>query len=289
MSATPQADLFFDQGARQTEFREIPNVPFVNQTAGHCGPAALTMALKWAGAKATIDEVSPQVFTPGVKGSYQLDMISAARRNGMMALPLNGLQELISEIEAGHPVIVFENLALSWLPRWHYAVVFGYDLKNQTVRMHSGPEAFKLWDIRKFERSWKLGDYWGLVVLPPGMLSASASELSHVRATAVLEQIGKIEEAQTSYQSILQRWPQSLAAHVGLANIAFSKNDAKAAENLLLQAVQDHPESASAWFNLSVAQNAQKKKLLARKSAERALSLATVEQKPAFEKNLKDL
>ena len=234
----------------------VEHVPFVNQTAGYCGPATLTMALQWAGKPAEQKDIAKQVYTPGAQGSLQTDLISASRRQGMMAIPIQGLSPLLTEISAGHPVIVFENLALPWFPQWHYAIVFGYDLNQQTVTMHSGPEQNKHWDMSKFERSWMLGDYWGLVVLPPGQLSATGSELSHVTAAAALEQIGKTEEARISYLSILKKWPHSLAALIGLGNISFAKGDYAASVEYLRQATKAHPESAEAKHNQAIAEAA---------------------------------
>lgn len=251
---TVQVDRLLHTPLSISEQQEIAGVPFIEQSAGHCGPATLAMTMAWAGQPTDINLLVSQVYTPGMQGSLQTDMLSASRRNGMMAIPIQGFSSLLSEVAAGNPVIVFENLAVSWLPQWHYAVVFGYDLRQETVLMHSGPEAFKRWDLRKFERSWQLGDYWGLLVLPPGKLSATANELDHLKAASALEQVGQSQAAGTSYQAILTRWPQSLGALIGWANVSYATKDyAKSVESLLL-ATKYHPESAAAWNNLSVAQ-----------------------------------
>jgi tetratricopeptide (TPR) repeat protein len=247
------------------------------------------MALRWAGRDVSVDQVTPQVFTPGMKGSFQVDMISAARRNKTMAIPIEGLENLLKEIEAGHPVVVFENLALKWIPQWHYAIVFGYDLDKQTVAMHSGPEANKQWDIRKFERSWKLGDYWALVVLPPGELSVVADELTHSRAAAALEELKLIPEAQKAYASILKKWPESLAANIGAANIAYANAEYGHAVEFLSNATKAHPTSAVAWHNLAFAYQGAKKLKLARDSAKRALTLVDESQKNQFLESLKPI
>jgi tetratricopeptide (TPR) repeat protein len=247
------------------------------------------MALNWAGKNISIDEIASQVYTPGVKGTLQSDLISASRRQGLIAIPIEGLSALLTEIAAGHPVIVFENLSVSWLPQWHYAIVFGYDLSQQKVLMHSGPEAFKQWDLRKFERSWKLGQYWGLVVLPPGLLSATAGELAQVRATAALEPIGKLKEAAISYQTILQHWPKSLGANIGLGNIAYAKNESKTALGFFQQATEDHPQSAPAWHNLALAQQAANMKMAAHRAALQALALASVDEKPSYTQDLQEI
>ncbi|MNK99810.1 hypothetical protein D3C87_1202250 [compost metagenome] len=183
-------------------------------------------------------------------------MVSASRRQGMMAIPIQDFSNLLNEVAAGNPVIVFENLSVSWLPQWHYAVVFGYDLQEEKVLMHSGSEAFKRWDFRKFERSWQLGDYWGLLVLPPGKLSVTANELAHLKAAAALEQVGKVGEAGLSYQAILKRWPQSLGGLIGAGNVSYQEKDFIKSSEALLLATKYHPQSSAAWHNLSVAQRA---------------------------------
>lgn len=262
---------------------EIPNVPFIDQSIGHCGPATLAMAMNWIGVKISADDLARQVYTPGMKGSFQSDMISASRRNSMMAVKIEGLSALLSEIHAGHPVIVFENLALTWLPQYHYALVYGYDLDQEVAIMHSGPEKGKRWDLRKFERSWMLGDYWGLVVLPPGKLSASGSEIAHLQAAAGLEQISKTEEAHKSYSAILERWPESLGALIGLGNIAYTRKDYLVAVTYLRHAVSLHASSAAAWRNLSIAEAAAGLEKESKASAARAIRLAMPEEEPSGE------
>jgi hypothetical protein len=54
-------------------------------------------------------------------------MIGAARRHGRLAYLITGPDSMFEEVAAGHPVIVLQNLGLSWYPVWHYAVVVGYD------------------------------------------------------------------------------------------------------------------------------------------------------------------
>lgn len=260
----------------------IPNVPFVEQSVGYCGPATLTMVMNWNGKNISVDDLAKQVYTPGMKGSFQADMISASRRNAMMAVQIEGLNELLHEVSAGHPVIIFENLALKWAPQYHYAVVYGYDLDRQEIIMHSGPEKAKRWGLRKFERSWVLGDYWGLVILPPGQLAAAGSELSHVIAAAGLEQIAKNDEAEKSYLAILKRWPKSLGALIGMGNISFAKKEYKKSADYLRAAVQNHPESAAGWHNLAIATYKSGLKNKARVSAKKALELVSSEERKAY-------
>lgn len=267
--------------------KRIPNVEFIAQTENYCGPATLAMAMARAGRRVPVEEIATQVYTPGKNGTLQQDLMGSARRQGMLAVQIQGLPSLRKEIDAGHPVIVFMNLGLSWYPIYHYALVTGYDLREPIVVMHSGQDANREWSMRKFERSWALGQYWGLVVLPPTELSAAADELEHAAAAAGLELTGHAEEAQTVYRKMLERWPSSFGALLGLGNVAYGKNDFSSSVRYLRRLVALHPQSATAWHNLATAQGAAKKSAAAKRSAARAMDLATPEERPVFRQSLR--
>ena len=100
---------------------EINDVPFFPQTAYQCGPAALSMALVWSGTQVKPETVAPEVFTPSLKGSLQSALIGAVRRHGRVAYPIATIDALVKELASGHPVIILQNLGLSWFPIWHYS------------------------------------------------------------------------------------------------------------------------------------------------------------------------
>jgi len=285
--------------ARQTEaiLKAPPNLPaahrlenveFLAQTENYCGPATLTMALRHSGKTAHVDEIAAQVYTPGKKGTLQQDLLGSARRQGMVAVQIQGIPSLLRELAAGNPVIVFMNLGLSWYPIYHYALVTGYNLTEPSVWMHSGKSKDKEWSMRKFERSWELGNYWGLVVLPPSRLSASGSELEHSAAAAGLEAVGKNSEAETAYATVLQQWPDSFGALVGMGNLTYARGEARRAEQFLSRVVKAHPERSAGWHNLAVAQSAIGLKDKARASALRAYELANPAEKNNYRESLKE-
>lgn len=255
-STTKQTDdLYKTEVVRSVYKPAVKNpAPFIEQTAGHCGPATLTMAIQSIGQPADLNEITSQVYNEKSKGSLQTDLISAARRQGLTAVTISGYQDLLSELQAGHNVIIFENLAIRWFPQWHYALVTGYNLDKKTLIMHSGPKADEEIDMGEFELSWKLTDYWGLVVLKPDQLSATAHEISHLEAAAAFEQIGQIEAARQAYLAVLKKWPQSLIAHIGLGNVYYNLKDYKSAVKYLENAVKINPDSTAAQNNLAVAQ-----------------------------------
>jgi len=269
---------------------QIKDVPFINQQRGQCGPSSLMMVMLWAGgSKINLDELINQVYTPAENGSLQMDLISASRRNGYLTVPISSMSELLAEVRANHPVIIFENLALKWTPQWHYAVVTGYDLTKPEIIMHTGPLANSHVDMREFESSWKLGDYWGLVVLPPDQLPISLDELSILNEAATLEKIGQLKPAKVAYLQILKKWPSSLGGHIGLGNIAFSEGDLITANKYLLRAAEWHAESPALWHNLAIVQESLKQHTKAKESARKAITLAPLETKKIYRESLKNI
>jgi ABC-type bacteriocin/lantibiotic exporter with double-glycine peptidase domain len=183
----------------------VPSVPFYPQETYQCGPTALAMVLNWTDADVSPQELLPQVYTPVRQGSLQPALVSAARRRGRLAYPIRGVNSLLQELAAGHPVIVLQNVSLSWFPRWHYAVVIGYDLSEGQVTLHSGKYAKRRIEWSLFIRTWKRADHWGLVVLPTSRLPASADEKSYLTAVLGLEQARQWKGAERAYGAALER------------------------------------------------------------------------------------
>jgi hypothetical protein len=271
--ATPQTDQLRDTAAVLPARAEVADVPFYPQEDNYCGPAALAMALGWSGLPVTQDEVAAQVYTPEREGTLRSDIVAAARRHGRLAVPVEQLADLMAELAAGHPVVVFQNLGLGWFPVWHYAVAVGYDRGAGDLVLRSGPEPRRTTPLATFERTWARGDYWGLVVLPPDELPAAADEVSVFRAASGLEQAGKLPEAAAAYRAIAARWPDSVEPWIGLGNVAYATGDLGAAERAFRTATERHPEAAAAWNNLADVLGQLGRRAEAIAAAERAVSL----------------
>ncbi len=254
-------------------YHELSAVPFFPQEAYQCGPASLAMALAWSGLEIDAEELAPQVYTPSLKGSLQPAMITAARRHGRVAYPISGANALLKEIAAGHPVIVLQNLGLSWVPVWHYAVVIGYDLDKAMIVLHSGITNRKTTALKTFENTWARSKYWGLVVLPPGRLPATAEESSYVKAVAGLERARQWPDAVKGYKAALRRWPQSFSAHIGLSNSYYAQGDLESARTVLRKTTDLFPEEGVAFNNLAHVLWKQGNKQEAIKAARQAVKL----------------
>lgn len=250
-TASQTADLRDDPGDLPAR-AAVEDVPFFAQERYYCGPAAVAMTLAWTGLPVTQEDLVPQVYTPGREGTLQPDVVSALRRNGRMAVPVDSLPDMLQEIAAGRPVLVFQNLGLGWLPQWHFAVAIGYDLESEELILHTGTSEARPVALATFERTWARGGHWALVVLKPDQLPVAGDRIEILRAAAGLERVGRLREAETAYRTIAGRWPQSFAAHLGLGNTRYALDDFAGAEAAYRDAIAAQPdESAPAWNNLA--------------------------------------
>ena len=136
--AAPQTTQLLEDRGNRPPSVELSEVPFFPQEQYYCGPAALATVLAWSGLDVTQDDMVSQVYTPGRQGTLSSDVVAAARRNGRLAVPVDNLADLLAELDAGHPVLVFQNLSLDWYPQWHFAVAVGYDLDSGDLILRSG-------------------------------------------------------------------------------------------------------------------------------------------------------
>lgn len=229
----------------------LEEVPFFPQERYQCGPSSLAMVLAWSGLELTPENLIDDVYTPNLQGSLQPSLIAAARQYGRVVYPIEGFKELFQEVGAGYPVIVLQNLGLNWYPKWHYAVVIGYENWGKTIILHSGVTAAERLSGRVFQNTWARTDYWGLLILPTDEFPATVTEEKYLQAAAGLERVKQYEAAISAYKNALTRWPSSLSALMGLGNCYYAQGDLSSAANTFKQAVQLYPLNGMPMNNLA--------------------------------------
>lgn len=238
---------------QQLQSVELDAVPFYPQRRYQCGPAALATVLDWSGLRVTPDALKDAVFIPGREGSLQPELRAQARRHGRLAYELAPQADaLFAELAAGHPVLVLQNLALSWWPVWHYAVVVGFDAERGEVLLRSGTTRRHTVPLTTFMHTWQRAGNWALVVLPPDRLPASADPAALFAAAHDLERSGQAAAAASAYRAGLRRWPRQAELSLALANLHHTAGEPAAAANLLQQAVAAGTEEAAIFNNLAV-------------------------------------
>ncbi len=230
---------------------ELTEVPFFPQEDYQCGPAALATVLTQRGIDTSPDQLVDRVYLPGRQGSLQVEMVATARAHNLLVYPLEPrLEAILSEVAAGNPVLVLQNLAFDRWPQWHFAVVVGYDLNSQTLVLRSGTTRRWTGTFSQFERSWAKGQRWAVVTVEPDKLPDTAKETVWLQAASDLEQTGRHEAALQAYETATDHWSSGLS-WFALANARYSQGDKREAEYALRNSVQHDASFAPGWFNLA--------------------------------------
>ncbi|WP_198650012.1 PA2778 family cysteine peptidase [Zobellella maritima] len=252
----------------------IAGVPFHGQRDYQCGPASLAMLLNASGVRVDVEQLISQVFVPGRSGSVQPEMLATARRHGRISYPLTGsLDTLLTEVAAGHPVLVLQNLSLPLWPLWHYAVVIGYDQERTRLLLHSGEQSHQPVAMGRFDATWARSDRWAMVALPPGQLPESITPQLATESIAAFETVAGSESALPAWQSLVTRWPTHAMGWFALGNALYATDKPQAAIDAFHRATEQAPALAVAWLNLGLAQAALDQRQAATYSLGRAAAL----------------
>ena len=231
---------------------ELAEVPFFPQQDFQCGPAALATTLVNSGAQVTPDSLVAQVYIPARQGSLQVEMLAAPRRYSRVSYQLAPrLDDLLREVAAGNPVIVLQDTGVGPITNWHYAVVIGYDYPAGELYLRSGETRRLAIPFTVFEYTWKKSNYWAMLTMPPNVIPVTATEPGYLAAVSAMERAGEARAAITAYSALLDRWPTSAAASIGLANQHYALGALNEAEVVLRRAAARHPDSVPVLNNLA--------------------------------------
>ena len=224
---------------------ELDKTPFFAQQTHQCGPAALATVLGASGEQVTPTELVSQTYLPGRHGSLQLELVAAARRHQRIPYVLDpDAAALFAELDAGHPVLVLQDLGVGPLKVWHYAVVIGYDAQERNIILRSGTTERLVMPYADFAQSWRKSGMWAVVVLSSDVLPATAEPGRYAESIVPIESLGDVAIARDAYATALTRWPDNLVALFGLATTDYRLGDlsaAKLAYERLLHLAPDNP------------------------------------------------
>ncbi len=242
----PQSKFPYGEAAQ-----ELTTVGFFPQTGFQCGPAALATVLTHRGVDVDPEQLRDQVYLPKGYGSLQIELLAASRRHQTIPYLVDGFDDLIHQVSAGHPVVVLQRVRNWWAPTWHYAVVVGFDRQQRQLILRSGTEKRRIISYKHFVSTWHKGNYWGFVVLSPGTLPADPDAERYLDAVINAESQLPINAAIQAYRGAVARWPGNVAAHFGLGNLQYRDGRKEAAKLSWEAALQRQKNHAGAVNNLA--------------------------------------
>lgn len=224
-------------------------VQFIPQQPQECGPTVLRMATAHLRPDLDFDVYRRMSFREEAHGSFKMDLLSAARRLGLAPYKVRSLQDLIHQIDSGHPVIVFQNLGLEWLPAGHYALLIGYSEGSQEVYLHSDQKPEQPLSFSRFYSSWKRGGSWAYVILSVDQVPANADFDETLENAMVFERLGEAESAEKLYQHLAEHWPNRYEPYVGLTSLYAQTGSPQKALESALSALKIAPEQPDLLYN----------------------------------------
>lgn len=252
LSAPQSAALVQQADSQALEPVSLNALPFFSQTAYQCGPAALATLLVHSNVTVSPDDLVPLVYVPARKGSFQFEMVAATRSYGRLAYQLAPtLNAVFDEVNAGHPVLILQNLGLSWYPRWHFAVVKGFDFERRKIILNSGTFENYEMSLTTFELTWARAQYWAMLALEPGKMPASAEPDAYYMALTALEETHPQADIVSGYRSGLRAWPTDQNLLMAYANSLYQTGATDEAATLFEEVITHHSAYAPAWNNLA--------------------------------------
>jgi tetratricopeptide (TPR) repeat protein len=233
---------------------ELDATPFFPQARFECGPAALATLLGASRIAVTPEELEKLVYLPGRRGSLQIEMQAAPRTYGRLSYRLEPeLPAIARELDAGRPVLVLHNYGLPFWPRWHYAVVVGYDAAQDRIILRSGKIRRQVLSARNFMRAWDNGGRWALVLLQPGELPVSPDKKRYLESAAAFEGVARPQDAWTSFDAAARQWPGDAVPLIGRGTASYRQGALAAAIDDYISALRIDDKQFAARNNLAVA------------------------------------
>lgn len=149
------------------------DVPVVVQAPERCGPAALTMVLRFLGAGGPAVTRAEAAYDPALKGTLVTDLAAAAREAGYRAeVRTLAVEDLPALLAGGVPPIVLYQNGPGPLTRAHYAVVTAWDPGRRRFTLNDGGARPRTIAARDLERRWRTAGRQALIVRPPATADA---------------------------------------------------------------------------------------------------------------------
>jgi tetratricopeptide (TPR) repeat protein len=205
------------QSPYQSGIHYIEDVPSIAQKKFQCGPAALESVSRHWGKEVQAEKMAQSLYKSGTLGVL----------NFMLALRVTP--------------------SMLGISGFHFAVLRGFDDDQRIFYANVGEAETHAIPYEKFQKRWKSGKNWCLIVCPPEKVdwkleSDQASDLA-----LLLERSGRLDLAEKWYQYSLDRDPGNGITLFNLANVYLKTKRWDEAQTIYFQLLKEKPD----WTPLS--------------------------------------
>lgn len=184
---------------------ELTGVPEFPERAYFGAPSALSSLLVQQGVDSSPKQVVKQLQLPKQEQQLEANIVKQINANGLLAYPLRPqLEALLQQVAAGYPVLLRFNEGFGWMGMPRYAVLIGYDSKEQTLLLRAGNSRRWETSFSSFTSAWQSADNWAVLVLAPLQLPAQVDAQRWLQAADQLEGNGQ-SVAAANARKVLQR------------------------------------------------------------------------------------
>lgn len=140
-------------------------VPTIRQSPERCGPAALSMVLRFYGASAAELAEADRAYDPALRGALITDLRDAAHRAGHAAsVETPGEAGLLDLLRQQVPPILLFDSGVGRISRGHYGVLTGWDPARRHYVLNDGGSKPRSMGHDDLLRRWRSAGAQALVV-----------------------------------------------------------------------------------------------------------------------------
>lgn len=188
---------------RLPERVELNGVPFFRGNANQSGSMALASMLSQQGVRITPGLLDKPLKLQGGVATLEGSIENVARDYGMLVYPLDhNLPALLTQVAAGHPVLLRYSDGVAFLGGPRYALLVGYDSYKQRVLLRSGMNRRLQVDFGSFTSAWEKEGSWAVLVQKPSQLPAQVDRQRWLKAANELGQAGQEQAAAQAVRAI---------------------------------------------------------------------------------------
>jgi tetratricopeptide (TPR) repeat protein len=225
-----------------------PDVPFIAQAPGQCGPATLAMLARYYGIHLDPADVAGHLYLPQLRGTLTPELAHYARTTGLWIRQYAGNRaDLRQKIAAGIPMLLLGKFG----HRHHYFLVLSFDDFAQTVTVHTDQRPRHVMAQDQLWRAWDRAGRWTLLVCPPERATWKLSAEEHNDLGVFHERAGRLPAAAGHYRCAIELAPRNTYYHFNLGNALMKQALPAEAAVHYRRALEIEPANADAMNNLA--------------------------------------